>query len=107
MEVGFNLDIPEFRGCSKPEEFLDLINVMNEATDKWLFTSKIIPDPIVDWSKSTIFNEELVEEIPRIEDDIKLLQQKNIPAVLALDTIMGQTCENCISYTANQIIIST
>ena len=61
----------------------------------------------MDWSKSTIFNEELVEEIPRIEDDIKLLQQKNIPAVLALDTIMGQTCENCISYTANQILIST
>ena len=31
----------------------------DEAAIEWLFTSNIIPDPIVDWSKPPIYDEEI------------------------------------------------
>ena len=58
---------------------MNLINVMEGATDKWLFTSKIIPDPIMDWSKSPIFGEESLSFEEIIEKyDRKIKKKKKL-----------------------------
>ena len=58
-ESGMKIEFLEFKNCLQTEEFLNLVNVAEAATVKWPFTSKVILDPIVDWNKPPIFNEEL------------------------------------------------
>ncbi|KAI8554661.1 hypothetical protein RHMOL_Rhmol05G0115300 [Rhododendron molle] len=43
---------------------------MDDATLEWLFTTKIIPDPIVDWSKPPIYDE-------YTEDELLIVPKKN------------------------------
>lgn len=57
----------------QPEEFPDS-DTVEEATNKWSFTSKSIPDPHVDWSNLPIFDGEPVgiEEVTQTSDGKKI-----------------------------------
>lgn len=51
-----------------------------EATIEWPFTTNNIPDPVVDWSKPPVFDEELVEKITENQEEL----QEKVVSTLAL-----------------------
>lgn len=62
-ESGLKINFHEFQGGVTLEKILE-VDAMDDATVvNWSFTQKIIPDPIVDWNKAPIFDEEQKKDI--------------------------------------------
>ena len=63
----------------------------DEIAVEWPFTSNIIPDPIVDWNKLSIFDEEPIEEIMKstkeeiivvVSNETKNIEQRFVPVYI-------------------------